>query len=91
MPTYILCLGFIFAGFLLCLLGVLLGSFIMFKGRAQAGEKFLTTQSSKGEVFTIPESSGAPNFPGEEEPNEHEKKILDRTLEFLDRFKPEAK
>ena len=79
--------GLIITGALVAAMGAIVGGWLMFRGRSQTGEKFLTTQSPKGEVFTIPESSGAPNFPGEEEPNEHEKKVLERTREFLDKFK----
>ena len=90
MPEFLIILISIIAGALILLVGALLGGWLMFRGRSQAGESFLTPPSPKGEVFTIPESSGAPNFPGEEEPTEHEKKILSRTVEFLDRFNKEA-
>jgi len=79
--------GLILTGALIAVAGAIIGGWLMFRGRSQTGEKFLTTQSPKGEVFTIPESSGAPNFPGEEEPSEHEEKILERTSQFLSLYK----
>jgi len=78
--------GLILTGALITVIGAFAGGWLVFRGQAQKGDKFLSTQSPKGEVFTIPESSGAPNFPGEEEPSPEEKKILSRTIDFLDRF-----
>lgn len=78
--------GLMITGGLIMAIGAVIGGWLMFKGRSQTGESFLSAQTPKGEVFTIPESAGAPNFPGEEEPTEHEKKILERTAEFLGRL-----
>ena len=90
MSEFLITLISIVVGALILLAGAFTGGWLIFRGRSQVGDSFLTPPSPKGEVFTIPESSGAPNFPGEEEPTEHEKKVLERTAKFLSRFKREA-
>ena len=64
-------------------MGVLLGAFVMFKGKSQpgSGEGFIT--SPKGEAFTLADELDDDGFPGSEEPNEDEKNILKRTDKFL--------
>jgi hypothetical protein len=67
--------GIIFA------LGVLLGAFVMFKGKStQPNEKFLGGQA-KGEIFSIPDVDDLAEFPGE--PSKDEEHILKKTGEFL--------
>ena len=68
------------AGGLMVAVGVFLGAYLMFKGKADPakGETFLG--SAKGDVFTIPDSSDS-MFP--EEVSEAEKKILKKTKRFL--------
>jgi len=86
MPEFLIHLILIVAGAVLVLGGVLVGGYLIFKGRAAPGDSFLP-QSPKGDVFTIPNVDGLPEFPGEEEPTSEEKKVLERTSEFLNRFK----
>lgn len=86
MSEFLITLISIVVGALILLAGALVGGWLIFRGRSQVGDSFLAPSSPKGEVFTIPESSGALNFPGEEEPTGAEKKILNRTVEFLNRF-----
>lgn len=63
--------------------GVLLGGFLMFKGKSsQPNEKFLGGQA-KGEVFSISDGLDEPEFPGAEEPIKAEKHLLKRTGDFL--------
>ena len=89
MPDFLVHLILIISGAIILLAGVLVGGFLIFRGRAMTGDSFIP-QSPKGEAFTIPEGLGSPDFPGEEEPNENEKKVLKKTTEFLSRFNKEA-
>jgi hypothetical protein len=54
-------------GSTLALVGVMVGGWIMFKGKAAPGEGFLHTP--KGQAFTIPDALDAAQFPTEEEQN----------------------
>ncbi len=67
------------AGALLVLLGVLVGGWLMFKGKAAQGEGFLRTP--KGEVFSIPDTDG-PEFPSG--PGKEEQNVMKRTEKFLE-------
>lgn len=68
-------------GAVITLFGVIIGSWIMFKGKStQPNEKFLGGQA-KGEVFSIPDVDDLAEFPGE--PSKDEEHILKKTGEFL--------
>ena len=70
-------------GAVITLLGVVVGSWIMFRGKSsQPNEKFLGGQA-KGEVFSISDGLDEPEFPGAEEPTKAEKQLLKRTGDFL--------
>ncbi len=59
---------------------MLVGAFVMFKGRSRAGEPFF--RAAKGEVFTI-EDKSLEDFP-EGEKSDEEKTVLERSAKFLD-------
>jgi len=68
-------------GSLVTIIGVLLGAWVMFKGKSsQSNETFLGSVP-KGEVFSI--TDGLDEAPYPEEPSKTEEKILDRTNKFL--------
>ena len=56
---------------------VLVGAFVMFRGRSGIGERFIGG-APKGQVFTIPEET--------EEFPDAEKNVLQKTAEFLKVF-----
>jgi hypothetical protein len=86
-------------GAVIALSGVIVGSWIMFRGKSsQPNEKFLGGQAKgevfsisdgldepefKGEVFSISDGLDEPEFPGAEEPTKAEKQLLKRTGDFL--------
>ena len=65
------------AGAGIAIVCVLVGAFIMFRGRAGIGERFIGG-APKGQVFTIPEET--------EEFPDVEKNVLQKTAEFLKVF-----
>ena len=67
---------------LLALVCVMVGAFVMFRGRRMPGEGFF--KEPKGTVFTIPEAEDAAAFPGE--PGDQEKTILKNTERFLEKL-----
>jgi len=69
------------AGGLMVAVGVFLGAYLMFKGKADPtkGETFLG-RAAKGDVFTIPDGSDS-MFP--EEVSETEETMLKKTKRFL--------
>lgn len=75
----------ILSGALLALLSVVLGAYIMFRGKSKTGESF-TGSAQKGEVFTIPDANDLADFPSEE-PNEAEKHITKKTSQFVQDLK----
>jgi hypothetical protein len=54
-------------GAVLSLVGVMIGGWIMFKGKAGPGEGYLYTP--KGDAFTIQDAMDAAQFPTEDEQN----------------------
>ena len=67
-------------------IGVLLGAFVMFKGKSQPGSGEGFIKSPKGEAFTLADELDDDGFPGSEEPSEDEKRILERADKFLGRL-----
>jgi hypothetical protein len=68
-------------GAIITLLGVVVGSWIMFRGKSsQPNEKFLGGQA-KGEVFSVPDVDDLAEFPGE--PSKDEEHLLEKTEAFL--------
>jgi len=67
---------------LLAMACVLVGAFVMFRGRRMPGEGFF--KEPKGMVFTIPEGEEARAFPSE--PGDEEKTILKNTERFLEKL-----
>lgn len=65
---------------IILIVGVLLGSWIMFKGKS-TGESFIGKE--KGEVFSIQDADDLADFPGAEEPSKNEERILKKTESFL--------
>ena len=57
---------------------VMIGAFIMFKGRQTAIDAGFFGGVPKGDVFSIPEAEGAADFP------DADSTLLDRTKQFLD-------
>lgn len=72
----------IFVGAALALSGVLIGGFIMFKGKSTMPNESFIGRAPKGEVFTI-DTDDMDEFPGTEEPNQAEEHILRKTETFL--------
>lgn len=68
-------------GAIITLLGVVIGSWIMFRGKTTTNESFIGRQP-RGEAFTI-DTDGAEEFPGIEEPSKDEEHILKKTGDFL--------
>jgi|GEM_PF-2621005 len=78
------CLVLISAGFFLGLISMIVGAWVMYRGKAtsEMGQGFI--KNPKGEVFTVTDGlDEAGGFPGNEEPSEEEKNILKRTEQFL--------
>jgi hypothetical protein len=67
---------------LLAMACVLVGAFVMFRGRRMPGEGFF--KEPKGAAFTIPEAEDAAAFP--KEPGAEEKSILRNTERFLEKL-----
>ena len=65
------------SGALIAVICVLIGAFVMFRGRSGIGEKFIGGVP-KGQVFTIPEETE--EFPDAEE------NVLQKTAQFLKVF-----
>lgn len=83
MPDIWTVLILIASGAIMFSLGVLLGGFLMFKGKStQPNEKFLGGQV-KGEVFNIPDVDDLADFPESGEPSKDEEHILKKTETFL--------
>lgn len=71
-------MGIAVMGALLLLAGVMVGGWIMFKGKSGPGEGFLRTP--KGQAFTIPDAMDAAQFPTEDEQNILKKSELFKTI-----------
>lgn len=69
------------ASVIMIISGVLLGAWIMFKGKSNTNGSFIGKE--KGEVFSIQDADDLADFPGAEEPNKNEKRILKKTESFL--------
>jgi hypothetical protein len=67
-------------GAVLFAIGVVIGAFLMFRGKAQPGEGFIRTP--KGTVFTV-KDSGDQEFPGEALSDVNVKKQSERFLSAL--------
>lgn len=82
--TYLFALSFIAIGALTVVLGVMLGAWIMFKGKSRpgTGENFL--KDPKGDVFTVSDGLDEAMLPGSEEPSLDEKNLLKKTERFLE-------
>ena len=76
-PVIILVIGVVLA--LACFV---VGAWLMFKAKTTpgSGQGFLT--DPKGDVFSIPDSTGL-DFPGAEEPGKDEQNVLKNTNRFL--------
>ena len=70
------------AGAGIAIICVLVGAFVMFRGRSGVGERFIGG-TPKGQVFTIPEET--------EEFPDAEKDVLQKTTEFLKMFEAKPK
>lgn len=75
--------GLMFSGAALFLCGVLMGSWLMFKGKSSQPNESFIGPKPHGEVFNIPDLDGADEFPGSDEPSEAEKHVLKKTESFL--------
>ena len=70
-------LGIIAGAMVMTWVSILIGAYVMFKGKSSVpGEKFLGG-APKGQVFTIPEAVEGAEFP------EVEQNVLKKTEEFL--------
>jgi len=69
------------SGSFITMLGVFLGSWVMFKGQSAVPNESFIGRSPKGDAFTISDGLDEPEFP--DEPGEDEKKVLERTNDFL--------
>jgi hypothetical protein len=79
--TIIEVLTLVAGGAILALLCVMVGAFIMFRGRSNApGPSFLTGTVPKGQVFSVADAMDSPDFP---EQTEAEASILKKTERFL--------
>lgn len=73
-------LAFFGSGVLVTILSVVVGAYLMFKGKtAVPGERFFGGPP-KGQVFTIPEAEETEEFP------DAEKKVLERTMQFMSKL-----
>jgi len=70
------------AGVMLGLLGVLVGGWLVFKGKSTFPNETFTGRQTKGEVFNI-STDDAEEFPGTEEPGPEEEHVLKKTATFL--------
>ncbi|MCK9432664.1 MAG: hypothetical protein M0R00_06875 [Candidatus Omnitrophica bacterium] len=64
-------------GTALAIICVIVGGWLMFKGKAGPGEGFVRTP--KGQVFSIPDAEQAEDFPAESETA-----VAERSKKFLD-------
>jgi hypothetical protein len=71
-------LALVGGGVVLALLCVMVGAFIMFRGKSPVAGGFITGAVPKGEVYSIPDSIDAPDFP--EDP---EARVMAKTEQFL--------
>ena len=76
--TILIILG---CGSFLTMLSVLLGSWVMYKGRTANPNESFIGKPPKGEVCSVSDGLDEDEFPGE--PGEDEKKVLERTNTFL--------
>lgn len=83
MPEYLQALILISSGVGLCLICVITGAWIMFRGKVTPGigEGFL--KNAKGEVFNVPEDRMVDEPPGLGEPSADEKRAMEKAKGFL--------
>ena len=65
---------------------VVLGAWVAFRVRRVPGEGAGFVKDPKGEVFSIQDDTGLPSFPGMDEPDAAEQKVLQRANRFLQGF-----
>jgi hypothetical protein len=82
--------GSLVVGALMVIVGVIVGAWLMFKGKktssTDSNEPFIG-KSPRGEVFKVPDDlDSIPPFPGAEEPSSEERRILKKNEAFFKIF-----
>lgn len=77
----------IISGVCIALICMIVGAWITFKAKSVPGSGQGFLRDPKGDAFTIPdEALDEAGFPGSEEPNANETRILEKTQKFLNRI-----
>ena len=85
MPNYLIYLILTVIGGTLAMAGVMVGAWLMFKGKSTIpNEPFIGTSKERG-AFSI-NVDDSEEFPGAEERTGDEKRVLAKTTEFLEKL-----